>query len=456
MKKRIIAMFLMLIIVLAPIFSATEETAEEKGFLEPPVLQNVGAACVYNIENDRYIFEQEADKEIYPASTVKLMTAILAVESLGDQMDRQVTVPKEALVNVSGNSIGLKLDEIVTVEQLLWALITGCANDAANVLAIEVAGSIEDFVALMNEKAKEIGAVNTNYTNPTGLHHPLMVTTAKDTAIVSAYALGLSPIADMASAEKYVMEPTNKVVKRTIYNKNYYFATNREYLYIWRVPRGLNAGYTKEGGWCISTSASRDGLTYIAVVMGASEDDKYIYSFTEAADLIKWALDAYDYTGVVTTSDIICEVPVRLAGNVDYVALFPAQDVELFLPTGIDVKKDIDWNWTLTEKVLVAPVSERQTVGELTLTYNGVKLGTYDLITRNSVNRNNMLYVLDLLREVVMSDLFRTVLIVAAVLAAGYVAAVIYLYIYRTRSQRTPRASKKSAPPSQPRNSHRR
>ena len=441
MKNRIIAVLLMLCCMLSLILPlAAEETtaAEETGILPPPELENVGAAVVYNIENDRYIFEQDADKVIYPASTVKLMTAIVAIEYFEGRLDHEVTVPGGALLFVEGNKVGLKRNEVLTVEQLLWALITGCANDAANVLAWEIAGSVEAFVPLMNAKAKELGADHTVYMNPTGLHHPKMVTTARDTAIISTYALKLAPLADMSSVEKYVMEATNKTGSRTIFNKNYYFATNMEYLYIWKIPRGLNAGYTEEGGWCVATSATRRGLTYIVVVMGAKSDNKYIYSYTEAADLIKWAFNGYGYINVLTTSDMICEVPVRLASRVDYVTLFPSQNVELYLPTGIDTKKDIQLEWTLTEDTLTAPIREGQVVGELSITYNGTDLGTYDLITRNSVSRNNVLYVLDVVREFLQSRMFRNLFAIACFMAAAYIAVVIFVRVRRNRRSGPP------------------
>ena len=107
----------------------------------------------------------------------------------------------------------------------------------------------------MNDKAEEIGATHTYYMNPTGIHHPSMKTTAEDTAKIAAYACSYETITEITSMEVLVIEPTNLRGRRTIYNKNYYFATNMQYKYIWSVPRGLNAGYTEaEKGticaWC--------------------------------------------------------------------------------------------------------------------------------------------------------------------------------------------------------------
>ncbi|MBQ8552277.1 MAG: D-alanyl-D-alanine carboxypeptidase [Clostridia bacterium] len=438
MKKRIFCAVFAAICTLSLILpvAAEDTTADEKGVLEPPVLQNVGTAIVYNIENDRYIYELDADKIIPPASTVKLMTAIVAVEALGNDLSREVTVEAGAIVGVTGSNIALKRGEVLTVEQLLYALICGGANDAANVLAFEVAGSIEAFVALMNEKAQEIGAVNTVYTNPTGMDDPAMVTTTRDVAIIATYAYKTAPICEMGSVEKFVIPANNKAGQRTIFNKNYYFSTHMEYKYIWNIPRGLNAGYTPNGGSCVVTTGHRNGLTYVVAVMGASSDDDYIYSYTEAADLIKWAYNAYDYTKLLTTSDMVCEIPVKLSSRVDYVTLFPSENVELYLPTGLDLEKDINIEWTLDHDSFTAPVSEGEVGGKLTITYNGVNLGTYDLVTRNSVNRDNILYVLDLVSGFTETTAFKVIAVTVGVAVAGYIAVLIFIRTVRTKKQR--------------------
>ncbi len=417
----------------------TEAKAEEEISYLPPEIVNVNAACVYNIENDTYIYEHDADDVIYPASTVKLMTAIVAIEALGNDLTREITVNGGALVGVEGNRVALKNGEVLTFENLLYALICGCANDAANALAFEVAGSVEAFTILMNEKAKEIGALNTHYTNATGMHHPNMVTTARDTAIIATYAYNLAPICEMASVEKFVIPPTNKAKERTVFNKNHYFSTNMEYLYIWKIPRGLNAGYTPEGGHCLATTATRNGLTYVVVCMGAVDDGKYIYSYTEAADLIKWAFNAYSTTKVLATSSLVCEVPVRLSSTVDSIGLYPAENIELFLPNGIDVSKDISLKWELNREAFTAPVSEGEIGGTLTVAYNGHNLGTYDLITKSSVSRNNFLYVFDLMYDFIISSAFTTVIICAAGFALLYLLALLAAKIIRENNRRNRR-----------------
>ena len=434
MKKRIISAILFAATVFLMILPVFADEAQE-GIIEPPVIENVGSAIVYNIENDRYIYEHNADDVIYPASTVKLMTAIVAIEALGGNLMHEVMVSSKHLDGVRGNNIALKRGEVLTVEQLLLALLCGSANDAANVLAFEVAGSVEAFVELMNQKAKELGAVNTHYTNPTGLHDPAMVTTARDTAIIAAYAYKTPCVAEMSSMEKFYIPKTNRAKERTVFNKNHFYSTLTEFIYIWDIPRGLNAGYTDEGGYCLATTATRDGLTYVVVTMNATRDEKYIYSYTEAADLIKWAFDAYEYTSVLATSDMICEIPVRLSSKVDYVTLFPSESVELYLPVGINVDDDVKLEWTLDRDSFTAPVSEGEVAGTLTVEYEGEQLATVQLVTRNSVNRDNILYVLDLLGGLTRTKTFKVIVTLAVIALAAYIGVLAYITVQRNKKR---------------------
>ena len=203
--KRIIAFVLAFIMTAVMLPMAVGAADEEETRVPAPNVTHAKAAALYNVENDYFMYTKDADVQVYPASTVKLMSAILIVEALGNDLDREITATKEALSKVQGNHIRIRRDEVLTVRELLSAMLIGNANDATNILAIEVAGSIEKFVSMMNEKAKEIGAEHTFYMNPTGMHHPSMCTTAKDTAIIAAYAAHSEVICDVSSQEKIVL-----------------------------------------------------------------------------------------------------------------------------------------------------------------------------------------------------------------------------------------------------------
>ncbi len=470
MKKRFVSLILSLALFLVPsalVFPvyaeespeapSAESTEETSADTETPPddkpdrsqgdtnVEFARAACVYNLENDRVIFEKNAYAQVYPVSVAKMVTALVALDVLKNDMDREVEITAEMLSVLSGYNIGLRRGEILTVEQLLYALICGGANDAAIALAFEISGNLGEFSKLMNEHVRALGAEHSNFTNPTGMHDPMMVTTVHDTLLIAAEAAQNEFFVEVSSLEQFSIPPTNRVSStRIVYNKNYYFATNVEYLYRWSVPQGLNAGYTPEGGYCVVTSAVRDGLTYIVVVMDAIEDEDYIYSYVEAADLVKWAFNAYGYAKVLTTSDMICEVPVKLASKVDYVTLFPSENIELYLPVDVDVQRDVALAWEVFDKSFVAPLSEGQVVGRLTVTFQGGVLGEYDLIIRNNVNRNNLLYVLDILKGIIANRHIAALLLILLAAAVIYLIAVIAVSRRRRKEREAALAMEKA------------
>jgi D-alanyl-D-alanine carboxypeptidase (penicillin-binding protein 5/6) len=224
-------------------------------------------------------------------------------------------------------------------------------------------------VILMNKKAKELGARDTFYTNPSGVHDPDMLTTAADTAKIALYAGKHSIFKEIAKLDVYIMRPTNKSKERRIYNRNYFIATNAEYKYRSESVTGMNAGSTEEAGYCVVATSFYDNSEYLCIVMGAERDEEYIYSYVEAAKLLDWAYNNFDYITVLSASEVICEIPVKLSAKMDYVTLMPQESIKLYLPDDVSIKDDITLNWSLNETELVAPVSEGQIVGVLTAIY---------------------------------------------------------------------------------------
>ena len=216
-NSRIFAAILAVSLVMMNLLCLTAGAAGKE--IQMPVIENCAAYYLYNFESDRVLMEGGMDTPVYPASTVKLMTGILAVENLGEDLDRRITVTKDMLKTAAGNRIGLVAGEEVSVKDMLYATLEGGANDAALVLACTIAGSVEEFVTMMNTKASLLGAYNTRYTNPTGIHNDAMVTTAADTAIIAKHAASLPLIAEITAAPKYVMDKTNMKDFRNIYNR---------------------------------------------------------------------------------------------------------------------------------------------------------------------------------------------------------------------------------------------
>lgn len=391
--------------------------------LELPEDGNMKAGYLYNIETDTVLYTYNENDVIYPTSTVKLMTGILAIEALGSDLAREIIITDEMRKGVAGNNIDLKTGEVVTVENMLNALLIGSSNDAAQVLAITVSGSIEAFVGAMNTKAKEIGAVNTFYMNPTGLHSDGMVTTAYDTFLIARYAYGINMLMEITSTPKYVMEATNKSVYRTIYNRNFMIAKNQETRYYYPGAAGMNAGSTTQGGFSVVTTAMKEGLTYLCVVMGSEkvEKDDTNYSYVEAAKLLDWAFENYGYRQIISSSDMVCEIPVELSTTVDYVTLVPSESLSVFLPMDVDIEKDIIYSYKTISETLQAPVTAGQTAGMITIMYEDKILGSIDLIATSSISRSEFLFILARIQKFTGSRFFIATVISAIILSIVYV-----------------------------------
>ncbi|MBQ8249782.1 MAG: D-alanyl-D-alanine carboxypeptidase [Clostridia bacterium] len=218
------------------------------------------SAVVIEAETGRVVFEKDADTRRPMASTTKIMTALVAIES-GD-LSREITVDASA-EGVEGSSVYLKAGDKITLEALVWALMLESANDAAAAIAIGVAGSVDAFADLMNEKAAELGLCDTHFTNPHGLSDDEHYTTARELAKLTAAALENETFKKIVSTASHRIEYGESV--RNLHNHN-------KMLRIYDGALGVKTGFTKASGRCLVSAAERDGLTLIAVTLNAPDD----------------------------------------------------------------------------------------------------------------------------------------------------------------------------------------
>ena len=215
-------------------------------------------AILIDTKDKTVLFEKNADKKLYPASTTKIMTALVALETLeeiGAGQDSRVTVPDEA-AGLEGSSVYLKAGQQVTMEELLYGMMLQSGNDAAAAVAICCGGDMETFVEKMNDKAAALGCGSTHFTNPSGLHDEEHYTTARDLAIIGAAAMEREDFRRIVSAESWQSQDTG----RSYVNKN-------KTLFQYDGGNGIKIGYTKDSGRTLAASAERDGKVLIAVVL---------------------------------------------------------------------------------------------------------------------------------------------------------------------------------------------
>lgn len=231
------------------------------------------AAILVDADRGAVLFAKNENKKMYPASTTKILTALVALEH-GD-LDEKILVGNEIHMREKGESISfIQEGQVLTLRQLIAGMLLPSGNDAARTIAVHIAKktsgqdltndkAIEFFTKLMNQKAKEIGAKHSHFVNPHGLHDPNHYTTAYDMAIIAKEAMNNQALIEIFSKNKYT-DPTI-----TFPNRNQLVDPTSKYYY--QGANGIKTGYTEEAGYCLVSSAIRDGKTLIAVVLKSTE-----------------------------------------------------------------------------------------------------------------------------------------------------------------------------------------
>lgn len=424
--KKAISLFLCAVVLLLPIALPVHADVSDVVALVPaPDTSRASSVYVYHLQSDTVMLEKNVDTVRFPASTVKIMSGLVACRLADGRLQEQITVTKTMLDGIDGRVMGLEPGEIVTVTDMLYAGFCSGYNDAVAVLAHTLSGSIGLFVEQMNLQAATLGATQTVYTNPTGLHDDAMVTTARDTAIISLAASRNMLYMEISSATKYVMPPTNRSGERTLHNRNSLISTYYGIGYFNAACKGMNAGSTDEGGWCCVTLAEREGDSYLCLVMGADEDENCIYSYQYANDLAKWACNGFATRQVLEAEQAVTRVPVENTGlfglEVDVCA---KQALTVYLPREA-TDDQLEVRCHLSSTSLDAPIESGQVVGVITVYYKGTPLGDVDAVVLEKHARNPILHGISLLSDYVVSRAFVATLVCALTLGGGY-----FLYCY--------------------------
>ena len=288
--KHLSIIFIFIILLFSTTSFATDTNDNIENSEKKSELNLYGKSCIL-IEKStgRIAYEKNAEERMYPASTTKILTAILAVEKCN--MSDVVTINNDMVSQVppSYTTAYLTPGEKITVEQLLNCLLIPSANDAGFALAIHISGSVEAFSNLMNEKAREIGCQNSNFVNPSGIHNENHYSTAKDMALIGLYATRYPQIMDIVCKTNYDLQPSNSS-SRSFYTTNTLLKPDSSTYY--EYATGMKTGFTDPAGACIIASAKKDNMEFIAVVLNAPESD----SNTNYRDLDCKTLFEYGFT----------------------------------------------------------------------------------------------------------------------------------------------------------------
>lgn len=422
--KKFTAFFSALVFIVISVFADVSAFAAT---YTPDVSLYSKAYMLINLDDNSYpvVAEKNQNEKMYPASLTKIVTAMVTIENV-DDLQQEVTVSKEAfdiLLGTGAQVAGLKVGDTLTVEQLLYLTMVHSACDATEVLAEFVGGTRAAFVQKMNEYVKSLGCENTNFVNPDGLHDENHYTTAADMAKIALAAIHNPAFTKIADTVEYE------------YNGQKFYHTNlmlrKGFVsYYYKYAKGIKTGSTEEAGYCVVTTASKDGYNYLAVVLGAPvidyNKDGYVEkcSFIDAATLFDWAFSQLKYSTVLEKSEVVDEVPVKNGKDADTIRLVAKDDVTAIVPVGLD-KSTVIIKVKDKPQEIKAPVSKGDEICTADIIYGDQVVATAQLVSADDVELSTLLKVLNSIKSFFSNTAVRIIIVVVAIGVAAYVALVV-------------------------------
>ena len=378
LKNTIIIFMISILLLLASPISVLANSSNHTDSIKV----NSPSCLLIDANTGKVLYEKKAYEKMYPASTTKLMTAILTLENC--KLTDVATVSHNAIfsIPVGYSHANLQEGEKLTVEQLLNVLLIPSANDAAVVLAEHISGSVSEFCKLMNQKAKELGCKNTNFVNPNGIHDKNHYSTSYDLSLIGKYAMKFPDIMRIAMVTQYTLPKTNKYNKTDrIFNATNALINNESLnTYYYPYATGLKTGYTDSAGSCIVTTAKKGEMKLLLVVLNSDSVEK---RYEDCIHLFNYGFNNYTYTSLNSAHDIVKTIDIqngtKETKNLD---ICVKDDITVLLSTTVkkeDLKPTIEINSELR-----APIAENMVVGKISYEIDG-DMYSSDLVAASSV-----------------------------------------------------------------------
>lgn len=338
---------------------------------------DAGGAILIEGSSGRVLYAENENERLEPASTTKVMTALIAIER--GCLDDIVEVADEA-VGTEGSSMYLDYGELVSLRDLLYGLMLTSGNDAAVAIAIHIAGSVADFAQMMNEKARALGCENTHFITPNGLHDAEHYTTAHDLAKICAEAMKNETFREIVATEYHVTEGGSK--SHTLKNKN-------RLLWEYEGGCGIKTGYTTRSGKCLCFAAERDGMLLIGVVLRCPD------MWNASKELLSLGFSNYGLGRLAEAGQSFGMIAV--AGGIKK-ELCVVLEHDIIYPVSKDEADRVELECRLSSGV-TAPVEAGDAVGSVSLVVNGQVVGSFALVAAESVPKADFLYYCRMIAE---------------------------------------------------------
>ena len=341
----------------------------------PEVALSSPRVIIYNLNDDKVLYEKDADTEVPVASLTKIMTAVIVLEN-NFSATQTVTITTDMLENLEEFSIvGLKVGQQISVDELMYALMLPSAGDAAQALAINVSGSLDDFVTKMNQKVQELGLKHTHFSNAVGFDDN-NYSSARDIALLTKYALNVPNFRTYFEANEHFLPSLNQTVTKTVSDTAKKYGLNTD------VILGAKTGYTNAAGINLaSTSVSLKNVNYLAVNLNAPVGTPD--NITDTLKLYHYYDDNYSYRTVKNTGEGIMDISVRDSSQKIYTLTAPAE-IKIFLPNDLDLAR-LQYSYDGISEI-PRGTAEGDYLGKITVSLDGENLSSFDVYLAQKID----------------------------------------------------------------------
>lgn len=338
-------------------------------------------AIMYNLNDDEIIYEKDINEIKKIASLTKIMTCIVAIEN--SDLDSYVTVTSKAFVGLNGYAqAGFKVGDKVTIRDLLYGLMLPSGAETANMLAISIAGSNDELVKMMNDKAKELNLNNTHFSNTIGVDEDDNYSTVYDLAILLKYALKNDDFKEIYDANEYTTT-NGLILKKTLlkYAKNNNLDAS--------IITGSKTGYTEGAGYCLSSTATINDIDYMLITIDA---DSYASYIKDAINIYDYYSSNYSYINILSKDKHLVDIPIK-NGKKKNLSIYSNKEIKKYLKNDIDISK-IEYQYVGID-IITKKVKLNDKLGTINIKYNGKILDTYDIYLQEKIEyKHTFLYII--------------------------------------------------------------
>lgn len=365
---------------------------------------------LYNMNEDKIIYEVNKDEKTNIASLTKIMTTLVAIENIKNY-DDYLKINYNMFVGLAeanASVIGLRSGQVVTYNDLLYGMFLSSGADATRAIAISISGSEEAFVELMNKKAKELGMTNTKFKNTTGLDEDGQYSTANDVAILLKEALKNEKFKEIFTTESYTFTDKSLTAYSTLRKTATKYKYNVDYI------KGAKTGFTYNAGKCLASFAvdEKNNIKYLLVTTNASIHTNDAYHIKDAVTIYDYYFKNYKYHNLINKNDLIITLPTKY-GKAENVSIYALDDITYYMDNSFN-KEDVKLNYIGTD-IVTTSMEKGTKLGKIEVMYNNKILNTFNVYLDKKVDFSILIFLKENIRYVLLGVLVIITLVSAII-----------------------------------------